>query len=408
MTVKQFKAFNGKDFYHFEKDYTEQLKNEIKQSNKEYILGVDEEEYKSYQKSKYYLEPLKVMNESEIIHPPHPIKIEKHSLLDRGPIFIDGYQFNIEYTFTRAPLLFNLRPTTRTMIVNEITVDNHSYTVSFQFEVDNQDKKEFKRVKNETYKNSFSNVCYINNDAEKWNNNLDSLIETKFHSIKQNLLSENKFFEEIQVKVDSDTNTIFTAPTVRKVIIPRPIPKKKSTKGSPTINPEMYNDILKVLNEVGRSMERKPSTYKGKDEEGIRDHLLTFLETRYDATTATGETFNKSGKTDILLKYKDGTNLFVAECKWWKGSSEFHKAINQLFNNYLTWRDSKTALLIFVKNKEITPVITKIKDEAPNHQYFIKEMDTDNESSFSYIFHFPDDKDKLIQLEIMVFHFSDQ
>ena len=34
--------------------------------------------------------------------------------------------------------------------------------------------------------------------------------------------------------------------------------------------------------------------------------------------------FNKKGKTDILLKYEDGTNLFVGECKWWKGVGEFH------------------------------------------------------------------------------------
>ena len=75
-------------------------------------------------------------------------------------------------------------------------------------------------------------------------------------------------------------------------------------------------------------MERKPSLYRGKEEEDLRDQFLLFLETRYAATTGTSETFNKAGKTDILLKYEDGTNLFVAECKWWKGEREFHAAIN--------------------------------------------------------------------------------
>ncbi len=32
---------------------------------------------------------------------------------------------------------------------------------------------------------------------------------------------------------------------------------------------------------------------------------------------ATGETFNKSGKTDILVRDGD-RNVFVAECKWWE------------------------------------------------------------------------------------------
>jgi hypothetical protein len=106
---------------------------------------------------------------------------------------------------------------------------------------------------------------------------------------------------------------------------------------------EMYDDILKVVYEFGKGMEKKPSTYIGKDEESLRDQFLLLLETRYEGTTATGETFNRNGKTDIILKYaKDNSNLFIAECKIWKGAEEFQKAIFQLFDNYLTWRDSKS------------------------------------------------------------------
>jgi hypothetical protein len=113
-------------------------------------------------------------------------------------------------------------------------------------------------------------------------------------------------------------------------------------------------------------MEKKPSTYKDKDEKGIRDQFLLVLETRYDSTITTGETFNKGGKTDIILKYaKDGSNLFVAECKFWHGSSEFHKAISQLFDRYLTWRDSKAALMLFVIDKDFTNFIETIKKEIP-------------------------------------------
>jgi hypothetical protein len=88
----------------------------------------------------------------------------------------------------------------------------------------------------------------------------------------------------------------------------------------------MYEDILTIIYNFGKSMERKPSTYSKKNEEDLRDQFLLLLETRYDSTTASGETFNKEGKTDIILKYApDGSNLFVAECKFWHGSSEFLK-----------------------------------------------------------------------------------
>jgi len=162
-----------------------------------------------------------------------------------------------------------------------------------------------------------------------------------------------------------------------------------------------------VIYQLGKSMEKKPSTYKDKDEEGIRDQFLLVLETRYDSTTASGETFNRDGKTDIILKFaKDGSNLFVAECKFWHGPSEFHNAISQLFDRYLTWRDSKVAILLFVTNKDFTKVIDTIKKETPSHLYFLKTIGTRGETSFSFHFHLPQDKNKIVFLEIIAFHFD--
>ena len=132
---------------------------------------------------------------------------------------------------------------------------------------------------------------------------------------------------------------------------------------------EMYNDVLKVIYDSGKNMEKKPALYIGKDEEGLRDQFLFVLETRYEGTTATGETFNRSGKTDIILKYaKDASNLFVAECKFWHGASEFLAAISQLFDRYLTWRDSKAALLMFVKNKDFSNLLATIQEGSKRAQ----------------------------------------
>jgi hypothetical protein len=169
----------------------------------------------------------------------------------------------------------------------------------------------------------------------------------------------------------------------------------------------MYKDILKVVYDAGKSMEKKPALYIDKDEEGLRDQFLFILETRYEGITATGETFNKNGKTDIILKYSaDNTNLFVGECKFWKGSSEFHQAINQLFDRYLTWRDSKVALMFFVQNKDFTKVLETVKEEAKKHSYFKQVLNFNGESTFSYVYRLPNDEDKDVFLEIILFHFD--
>ncbi|WP_020538827.1 hypothetical protein [Lewinella cohaerens] len=158
---------------------------------------------------------------------------------------------------------------------------------------------------------------------------------------------------------------------------------------------------------IGKSIEKKPSLYVGKDEETLRDQILLFLETRYDSVSATGETFNRSGRTDILLRYSDdNSNLFVAECKFWHGASEFLKAITQLFSRYLTWRDSKVAIIIFVKNKQFSDVLSKIRSTVKSHQCYVRSNGERGESSFSYIFNLPKDQNKEVFLEIIIFHYD--
>ncbi len=110
-------------------------------------------------------------------------------------------------------------------------------------------------------------------------------------------------------------------------------------------------------------MERHPAIYGGKDEETLRDHFLMVLSPHFQSTT--GETFNKAGKTDILIRH-ERQNVFVAECKFWGGMKGFHATIDQLLG-YLTWRDSKAAVISFVRNKELNPVLETIGKETAKH-----------------------------------------
>jgi hypothetical protein len=57
--------------------------------------------------------------------------------------------------------------------------------------------------------------------------------------------------------------------------------------------------------------------------------------------------FNAAGKTDILIRAED-RSVFIAECKIWKGPATIRDALGQLLS-YLSWRDTKAALLVHYK-----------------------------------------------------------
>lgn len=166
-----------------------------------------------------------------------------------------------------------------------------------------------------------------------------------------------------------------------------------------------YSSIVEHIYKYGQNLEKYKSLYDKFDEEGFRDFFLPHLNLISKSHTATGETFNKIGKTDILIKNNDGENIFIAECKLWKGESQLSEAIDQLLNRYVTWRDEKVALIIFNKDmKGFSDLLIKAKNAVKNHKQCKEYTGERYQTSFSYVFKHPDDKDKEIKLELIVFN----
>jgi len=149
-----------------------------------------------------------------------------------------------------------------------------------------------------------------------------------------------------------------------------------------------------------RVMEQSPKTFENIGEEALRTHFLVQLNGQYEGN-ATGETFNYQGKTDILIKV-DGRNVFIAECKFWAGEKQFSDTIDQLLS-YLSWRDTKAAVLIFNRNVNFSEVIDKIDEITPTHKYYKRSLGKLDESSFRYIFHQPNDKNRELTLTVLAF-----
>jgi hypothetical protein len=399
--------FNQQDASSTFDHYLHELETEINSKGNDYILNVDVEQWKQYFIDKYDFTPLTVYPDKATFNFAGKGKAKREQF---GREYeIETYRFDVKVPFTGWSFLFMLRPSTRTINHPQVdTPSGDSGNVSASFTLFEQNERQFEYEKQRLIDAICINVPNINRDLAAFKAQVINTFNATYSQKKQKVLSENSFFEKLNLKVETSTDKIFKVPVVEKKKIPEPIVDKKTEKKyseNPTLPDDFYNDVLDVIYTFFKSVEKKPSTYQTKDEEGLRDYVLPTLETRYNNLTVTGETFNKGGKTDILLRYKDGTNLFVAECKFWKGEAILHETINQLFDRYLTWRDSKVAIIFFVTNKEFSKVLATIQESVKKHPYFFRENGVRGESSFSYLFHFPTDKGKYVFTEIMAFHF---
>ena len=134
----------------------------------------------------------------------------------------------------------------------------------------------------------------------------------------------------------------------------------------PGISDEDYSAILDSIRSWARTVERLPETFAPMGEEALRDNVLVTLNNQFGASSA--EMFSRKGKTDILIQHGVGA-IFISECKFWKGPKAFLEAVDQLLG-YLVWRDTKAAIILFVRQTNVTEVAMKAENAAADHPRF--------------------------------------
>lgn len=161
-----------------------------------------------------------------------------------------------------------------------------------------------------------------------------------------------------------------------------------------------YEEILSIIENMVAVIERSPHAFSSMSEEDLRQHFLVQLNGQYEGQ-ATGETFNYEGKTDILVRH-EGRNLFIAECKFWKGPASLTKAIDQLLG-YLSWRDTKTAIILFNQTKSFSSVLKQVPGIVGKHANFIREEPSPSETRFRFVLRHRDDPERHIVLTVLCF-----
>jgi hypothetical protein len=177
------------------------------------------------------------------------------------------------------------------------------------------------------------------------------------------------------------------------------MPDSKPMVLEPVLGDEVFEHILSVLRLAAAQMERSPKTYEGMGEEDRRQVLLTALNTHYSGD-GTAEAFNVGGKTDILVRH-EGSNLFIGECKFWGGQKVFTATIDQLLG-YQAWRDTKLAIIMFVREKGLTSIIETARKTLGDHPQFVEWQDAATEMELRAVVSWPGDQRRHADLNVFL------
>jgi len=379
----------------------QQAEAEVDSLSEEQIRSTDPDALVQYFVDKYHAD-VPTLDLDNVAASDHEQDIEVEDPFGRGRMRVKGSAFEFEIPFSGNGAIFRMRPNSYDYGPPYAEIRGQSVCFSIVDRELTQDRirREFETIRDSIQK-------YLAWHREIWQT-LDGQIATAVRTRieqrrvrlqKQNTLAGGLATLGIKLKEKASDPKTYVAPAIRQRIRPTLPPMKVATPPDPTLDQAQYESILALLRGAGRSIEQSSSRTRSLDEETLRDMLLVPLNAHFGQ--ATGEAFNFSGKTDILIRHEGG-NIFVTECKIWNGDKHFLATIDQLLG-YLTWRDTKSALIIFNRNVGFSDVVAKLRTLPTQHTSFVAGPVRLDDTSFGFTLKLPRDPNRHITVSILGF-----
>ena len=370
------------------------------------LLNTNPEELSAYFYSKYML-VCPVLDKANISFDPSDTHIEVSrqpgypSFERTKPAYARGIQLICHIPFEGCPDLFRYQASQYYQLPPAGFVISHKTTLVITCESPASEEGNLQQVFNTRFKHIRESLEWVGNDVNRFNSSIERESARRISERRDVLIKARKIGENLGFTLRRrDDAPAAYAVQIKRRELEMPKPGDSPWLRDPELELIQYEDILGFMMNMAKVMERNPSAFRNMSEENLRHHFLVPLNSLYEGS-ATGEAFNFKGKTDILIRHQ-GKNIFIAECKYWNGSAALGDAIDQLLG-YVTWRDTKTALLVFNRDRQLSTVLRRIEESVPQHESFKRAETHDGETAFRYVLGHPDDPDREIVLTILVF-----
>jgi hypothetical protein len=381
---------------------------EVNKIPKEQFLSNNEETLLEHVFAELSIEPIILYEESKVMETKET-KMQVNSHIS-GTVSIPAVEIVVIIPFSGDPELWKLMPSkykplypdTTNFKVRSPGKDGIGFIDIMMTRRNESDPQEVKQSLEKQLVSIRLNISNQTEQLEEFNKTLRGKIQKAIRERRDRLKAQDGLasFLDIPLKKREGTPEILPIAVKRKLL--RPLAQQKGYKPEPGISDEDYDHILNVIRNEGRTFEATPKTYAVHNEEELRDILLAHLNGHYEGN-ATGETFRKTGKTDIRIE-DDNRAAFVAECKIWRGAKEIDEAVYQLLS-YLTWRDCKAAVIVFNKNiAGFTEILSKFPETMKQHSCFVREISKPGNGEWRFSFHSNEDNARMIIIHAFLFN----
>jgi hypothetical protein len=318
------------------------------------------------------------------------------------PFYRHGTRISLYLPFEGEAELLKYTPSTRFMSAGPLAHVDASRIV-MEYLTDHPNEEALRRWKDEVLSTVRQYAGWMSTDVANWNLSLATDAKRAIEERRNRLLRSQGLVASLGIPLvarDDAPRTYAVSSVVKKTAFPPPASTAPFAPEA-ALALEQFEQILSLIRPVGSTIERDPAAFASLNEESLRSLFLATLNSHYRGN-ATGETFNAQGKTDILIREND-RNIFIAECKIWRGAKSFADALDQLLG-YTTWRDGKLALLLFVRQKGFSEIVKQISALVQKHAAYRRGLQARSETEWHCTVASEADPTRERTLAILTFH----
>jgi hypothetical protein len=332
------------------------------------VLNGDEAEVLAEMVEQCRIRPVELQWKSTYQDPPREAEITVRDRFANEVYRTRGTTVVVHVPFTGDANLFGVEPTAGNMRVAQATISGGEILVMWEGPL--QDASQIKASLEEEMNQVRRQESWSKADCDGFNAQLEGKVRRWLADRRQHLEANRKIADVLDIPIGRRPSP---EPDLVSVPRRRPIAIRKTGGGTAQAEQELrisdsdYDAVVEQISSARAMFERLPETFSPMGEEALRDVLLAILNNQFGP--AVGELFSRKGKTDIAIVRGRGP-IFIAECKNWEGPATFQKAIKQLLG-YLVWRDTKAALVLFVREKNVTAVTEKALKELKGHPLLV-------------------------------------
>lgn len=367
------------------------------------LLNTDLAELQSYANQKYRMD-LPALDSPSVDEAPTKMLVGRYGgvLRDGEPgAEVDGHRYTLEVPFVGDGDLFWCRGNTYSTMPPRGSLQGDVLTTSIVQREPNVDELngQFERFLGQVNQH----LGWLKDGVDGWNASISGLVADIYQYRKAKAEKAGAVASALKfpVKQRGDRAVTYAAPVAQRRKITPQLPAATGVvPAEPVLTPELYRTILDTLKQMALVMELSPHAYATLDEEALRFQFLVPLNANFEGE-ARAEVFNYSGKTDILITAR-GRNIFVAECKFWRGAKGLLETLDQILG-YLAWRDTKCAILLFNRNRSFSDVLAQIRPTLEGHPQFVSFDGVTGETEMTFTFQRPDDGKRRLVLTVLAF-----